>query len=782
MSLRTKPKRDANDLGAARFGKKTPGAYEHVDPFIRYRQRQNQASQTALPTKGPTPYTASETRSSRAQTEADRTSTAWVADRGGLTTGGAAAILDDISNDSFKAQGEECDVSLTTPTISIMNQCRVVVTPVMDSTSIKDKNKVTENKLTPRKAKSAGKVIDVETTAVPAVKSAAPKMFKAETTCISPVAKPTVTIDIFSPEAVERKMKSLLNKLTERTFESISNQVMQYINRSSEEQEGETMKLVIKLVCDKAVEDQFWARLYAQLCERIWKGIDKGVHVSSVDDPLHGLEGENLFRHCLLKHCQREFLDGLEQRAEKSSGEVDCSDQSVPAQPGNGKDTEAVKRKAKGLIKFMGELYNVGMLGTSAILPVFTLLIDKGSSDAMIEFEIKLACGLLTTISVELLRREALLPRRDKIENIANQASIELLDVPKSGTNVKTVATKKDSTVLPSNTDTPLPNFIKRKITFTDPQVGLQNITIGKQITLEPVSTLSVPVPPASQEQLCPPIIASSPPSPSLVQELVPAPECDVSSAGPVQSPNPTLELDPEMLSDINRVLSTTCADKANQCGQQLIERINECASSEAGQALESILLYVFEDVKTTGCAYLQSTGRMFPASDDNATQAAIMIKSIWSHATSHIQLKGFTSSSRSHVRGGKFCRELVATMMRDEIAIVWEDCGMRGDQPRTGISEAGRVILDFAVKLFLEDQLSPKVIYECLRRLLNNVSSPLESDVDQLCRILARTGAKLDRLNSGALAVYVTRFEMLRRSAISKIAKTKVEVYLDLP
>lgn len=296
------------------------------------------------------------------------------------------------------------------------------------------------------------------------------------------------------------------------------------------------------------------------------------------------------------------------------------------------------------------------------------------------------------------------------------------------------------------------------------------------------MSTLSVPVATVSQEQLCPPIVASSPPSPSLVQELVPAPECDVSSPVPVQSPNPTLELTPEMLSDINRVLSTTCADKANHYGQQLIERINECASSEAGQALESILLYVFEDVKTTGCAYLQSTGRMFPTSHDNATQVAIMIKTIWSHATSHIQLKGFTSSSRYHVRGGKLCRELVATMMRDEIAIVWEDCGMRGDQPRTGINEAGRVILDFAVKLFLEDQLSPKVIYECLRRLLNNVSSPLESDVDQLCRILARTGAKLDRLNSGALAVYVTRFEMLRRSAISKIAKTKVEVYLDLP
>ncbi|KAJ9120279.1 hypothetical protein QFC22_003179 [Naganishia vaughanmartiniae] len=231
------------------------------------------------------------------------------------------------------------------------------------------------------------------------------------------------------------------------------------------------------------------------------------------------------------------------------------------------------------------------------------------------------------------------------------------------------------------------------------------------------------------------------------------------------------------MLGDIKRVLATTKASQAKQCGQELIEKINECTSSKAGQALESILLYIFGEVTTNGSTYLETTRNPSPDLHDNATQAATMIKVIWSHAASHIQLEGFTTSSGSQVRGGKLCKELVATIMRDELAMVWEDCGLRGDRPRTSINDTGKVIVDFAIKLFIEDQLSPKIICDCLRRLLTGVATPLESDVDQLCCILERTGAKLYKLNSSALAVYVARFKLLTRSSISKPAKNRVEV-----
>ncbi|KAJ9094045.1 hypothetical protein QFC21_006146 [Naganishia friedmannii] len=810
MSLRAKPKKDANDLGAARFGKKTPGAYENVDPFIRFRQRQNyRASQNTASAKSPIPCI------DLGKEEADWRNDAWVADRGGLT-GGATSVLDEITNEP-KGESEPFDISWPAPTISIMNQCRVSAPKPVDTTTANGKKDVLVDKIISRTAKSASKIVDADTAPLvpPSVSTtkSAPKAISADTTSVFPPSKPAETSDVFSAEAVERKMKSLLNKLTERTLESTSNHVLQYVNRSLQEQNGETMKLVVNFICDKAVEDHFWARLYAQLCEKLWKGIDAGVYISSTEDLLHGLEGADLFRHCLLKHCQREFLDGLEQRTEGGSSDETAAANQGSAAPSTNENKaevasgaevvfsdeyyakEAVKRKAKGLIKFMGGLYNVAMLGTSAILQVFTLLMDKGSDGAE-EFEIKLACGLLTTISAELLRREAKLLRRDKIEGIVNQlkvinsdrrtsirtscylqASIELFDVPQSGTKVKTDVAKTGSPVSSAiKPETPLAIGIKREITFTDLQVEPQPIILGKQVVSEPVSTLAASTALSTQDQSST-SLSTSPPQPSSpVQKVLAVVECDIIEPVPEPLPAPPLELNRNMLSDIKWVLATTKADQAKQCGQQLIEKINDCNSGKAGQALESVLLYVFENVKATGCTYLETAGKQMPGSHDNATQAAVMIKVIWSHARSHMQLEGFTSSNGTQVKGAKLCKELVGKMMRDELTMVWEDCGMRGDQPRTSIKVNGRVSLDFAVKLFIEDQLPPKIIYECLRRLLNNVNTPLESDVDQLCDILVRTGAKLNKLNSSALAVYVTRFGLLRRSSISQGAKTRVE------
>lgn len=354
------------------------------------------------------------------------------------STGDMASVLDDTTNE---ATGDTVNlkIPLTTPTISIMKYCRVPVPPVADPTLAKDEKDPSENKVTTRNNKSAS--IQADTTHVPpslheSDSKSVLKLSTGDTISPPPPPKPTAKVDPFSREIVERKMKALFNKLTERTFESISGQVLEYVNRSSVEEDGRTTKLVVKLICDKAVEDHFWARLYAQMCESIWKGVDKGMYISAADDPLYGLEGEALFRHCLLKHCQREFLAGLSHREGKAA-ETTSSHQDPLAPPTNGQETEdgsaagvvfsdeyyaneAVKRKAKGLIKFMGELYNAAMLGTGAILQVFSLLIDKDIYGTE-QFEIKLACGLLTTISTEFLRHEAAIPRGEKIKGIVEQ-------------------------------------------------------------------------------------------------------------------------------------------------------------------------------------------------------------------------------------------------------------------------------------------------------------------------------------------------------------------------
>ena len=55
-----------------------------------------------------------------------------------------------------------------------------------------------------------------------------------------------------SPEVVDRKVKALLNKLTMERFDSISDQIIEWANKSEKEKDGQTLIQVTRLVFEKA--------------------------------------------------------------------------------------------------------------------------------------------------------------------------------------------------------------------------------------------------------------------------------------------------------------------------------------------------------------------------------------------------------------------------------------------------------------------------------------------------------------------------------------------------
>ncbi|KAG8931426.1 hypothetical protein FRC02_002760, partial [Tulasnella sp. 418] len=61
-----------------------------------------------------------------------------------------------------------------------------------------------------------------------------------------------------SPELVDRKVTALLNKLNRESFESISNQIIAWANKSEKEKDGRTLIQVIRLVFEKATDEPFW--------------------------------------------------------------------------------------------------------------------------------------------------------------------------------------------------------------------------------------------------------------------------------------------------------------------------------------------------------------------------------------------------------------------------------------------------------------------------------------------------------------------------------------------
>ena len=208
---------------------------------------------------------------------------------------------------------------------------------------------------------------------------------------------------------VERKVKGLLNKLTMEKFDSISDQIIAWANKSETEKDGRTLIHVIRLVFEKATDEAAWSEMYARLCRKMMETISPNVQ----DDGIRNTEGKpiaggQLFRKYLLNRCQEDFErgwaakdaaasaaaakaseDAAVKKAAEASGEAELySDEYYVAQK--------AKRRGLGLIQFIGELYKLQMLTERIMHECIKKLL--GNVDNPEEEEIESLCRLLTTV------------------------------------------------------------------------------------------------------------------------------------------------------------------------------------------------------------------------------------------------------------------------------------------------------------------------------------------------------------------------------------------------
>ena len=208
---------------------------------------------------------------------------------------------------------------------------------------------------------------------------------------------------------VERKVKALLNKLTMEKFDSISNQIIEWANKSEAEKDGRTLIHVIRLVFEKATDEAAWSEMYARLCRKMMEMISPNVQ----DDGIRNTEGKpitggQLFRKYLLNRCQEDFErgwaakdaaafaaaakaseDAAVKKAAEASGEVELYSQEYYA-------AQKAKRQGLGLIQFIGELYKLQMLTERIMHECIKKLL--GNVDNPEEEEIESLCRLLTTV------------------------------------------------------------------------------------------------------------------------------------------------------------------------------------------------------------------------------------------------------------------------------------------------------------------------------------------------------------------------------------------------
>ncbi|KAK0212418.1 hypothetical protein DFS33DRAFT_25830 [Desarmillaria ectypa] len=216
-----------------------------------------------------------------------------------------------------------------------------------------------------------------------------------------------------SPDVVDRKVKGLLNKLTMEKFDSISDQIIAWANRSEKEKDGRTLIQVIRLVFEKATDEATWSEMYARLCRKMMEQISAKVQ----DDGIKNAEGKpiaggQLFRKYLLNRCQEDFERGwvAKEATAAAAASKAIEDQAAKAaaeKKGDGEEEVALysaeyyaaqkaKRQGLGLIKFIGELFKLQMLTERIMHECVKKLL--GNVENPEEEEIESLCKLLTTV------------------------------------------------------------------------------------------------------------------------------------------------------------------------------------------------------------------------------------------------------------------------------------------------------------------------------------------------------------------------------------------------
>ncbi|XP_043800130.1 eukaryotic translation initiation factor 4 gamma 3-like isoform X4 [Apis laboriosa] len=193
-------------------------------------------------------------------------------------------------------------------------------------------------------------------------------------------------------EALFKRVRSVLNKLTPQKFNTLVDQVRALTVDTPERLQG-----VINLVFEKAVDEPSFSVAYALMCKEL-----AVMEVSGSDKNSDKQECSYTFKKLIINRCQKEFERNPVNevaRASKLKEIEECTDpeKKKDLQLALEEEERRTRIKSVGNIRFIGELYKQGMLTTKIMHRCIKELLIQSDEDSL-----ECLCKLLTTVGKDL--------------------------------------------------------------------------------------------------------------------------------------------------------------------------------------------------------------------------------------------------------------------------------------------------------------------------------------------------------------------------------------------
>ncbi|KAJ2695907.1 hypothetical protein H4R19_005796, partial [Coemansia spiralis] len=194
--------------------------------------------------------------------------------------------------------------------------------------------------------------------------------------------------DEMAEETYDRRIRVLLNKITPDNFGIVSDQLLEWGEKSAKETDGRIMRHLLTLIFEKATDEPMWAEMYARLCHKLIVETSSKVQDHGLPKDGGFLSGGFLVRKYLLTKCQEDFERGwrVEIPMDIESAEY--------------YDAITIKRRGLGLVTFIGELFLLDVLTLRIMHECVKRLLTNYQTPE--EEETESLAKLLTTVGKKL--------------------------------------------------------------------------------------------------------------------------------------------------------------------------------------------------------------------------------------------------------------------------------------------------------------------------------------------------------------------------------------------